>query len=80
MRRRHRQGKKMGRLQGFGLAALLLATAGTEPRAPAHPLDPLSAAEMRSVVAALQSGGYVDSAARHTLIDLDEPVKKEVLA
>jgi primary-amine oxidase len=70
----------MGRLQGFGFAALLLVTANGGYCNSAHPLDPLSAAEIRTVVAVLQRAGYSDSATRYALIDLDEPAKKDVLA
>jgi Cu2+-containing amine oxidase len=70
----------MDRVHGFGLAALLLVTAGAGAYASAHPLDPLSAAEIRAVVAVLQGAGYVDPDTRYALIDLDEPVKRDVLA
>ena len=68
----------MDRLQSLGLAVLLLANAGR--CASAHPLDPLSAAEIRTVFATLRGAGYSDFATRYALIDLDEPVKREVLA
>jgi primary-amine oxidase len=71
----------MGRLQGLGLAALLLATASGGGRgSPVHPVDPLSAGEITTAVAVLQGAGHVDSATRYALIDLDEPVKQDVLA
>jgi primary-amine oxidase len=70
----------MGRLQRLGFAALLLVTARAGPGASVHPLDPLSAAEIRTAVAVLQGAGYVDVSTRYALIDLDEPVKRDVLA
>jgi primary-amine oxidase len=72
--------EKMGTLQSLTIAALLLVTVNAERCASAHPLDPLSAAEIRAVVAVLQSDGSADSATRYALIDIDEPVKPDVLA
>jgi primary-amine oxidase len=47
--------------------------------AAAHPLDPLSAAEIVATVAALRATGDVDATTRFALIDLDEPDKAAVL-
>jgi primary-amine oxidase len=46
----------------------------------AHPLDPLSNMEIAAAVAVLRQAGDIDAATRFALIDLDEPVKQEVLA
>ncbi len=49
-------------------------------QAPAHPLDPLSAEEIDTAVAALRDAGDVDAETRFALIALDEPDKRAVLA
>ena len=61
--------------------ALLLLFAGCDaPAADAHPLAPLSAAEIETAVDTLRAAGDVDATTRYALIDLDEPAKHEVLA
>ena len=45
----------------------------------AHPLDPLSAGEIATSVAALATAGDTDATTRFALVDLDEPDKSEVL-
>ncbi len=66
----------------FALTALLLlmgarSAAGDQP---AHPLDPLSDAEINAVRTILQGDGKVDDATRYPLVTLREPPKAEVLA
>jgi primary-amine oxidase len=61
--------------------ALLLLFAGCGARAAeAHPLDPLSAAEIETAVGTLRAAGDADSTTRYALIDLYVPAKQEVLA
>jgi len=60
-----------------GAAACLAMIGGA---AAAHPLDPLSPAEIRTAVAVLRDAGLIDPATRFPLIDLDEPEKSRVLA
>jgi primary-amine oxidase len=45
-----------------------------------HPLDPLTAEEMRKVVSVLKSSGTTSGRDLFTIINLKEPPKKEVLA
>ena len=45
-----------------------------------HPLEPLSAEEIRHVVAALRTAGRIDDAARFSTITVDEPAKEEIAA
>src|SRR5690348_9101419 len=69
---------------GFGtrrtFAAAILAVLAAAPDAAAHPLDPLSPAEIRTAVAVLRDQGLIDAATRFPLIDLDEPDKAAVMA
>ena len=44
--------------------------------APAHPLDPLTAAEIRQVTAAVRRGHAAGPAWRFASIELDEPAKE----
>ncbi len=44
-----------------------------------HPLDPLTITEYSAIIAALNSGNYVDDMSRYPLITLDEPAKERVL-
>ncbi len=44
-----------------------------------HPLDPLTATEYSTVVAALQVANHVDDGSRYPLITLHEPAKQQVL-
>jgi primary-amine oxidase len=46
----------------------------------AHPLDPLSREEIVAAVALLREAGHSDAATRFALIELDEPLKADVLA
>jgi primary-amine oxidase len=46
----------------------------------AHPLDALTAEEIHAAVQILRAEGRIDAATRFSLIDLDEPVKAEMLA
>ncbi|MBV8118314.1 MAG: tyramine oxidase [Alphaproteobacteria bacterium] len=46
----------------------------------AHPLDPLSSAEIAAAVSVLREAGDIDAETRFALIDLDEPIKQDVLA
>src|SRR6516165_3042359 len=46
----------------------------------AHPLDPLSGAEIASAVAVLRASDKIDGDTKLALIDLDEPPKADVLA
>jgi primary-amine oxidase len=46
----------------------------------AHPLDPLSGKEITTAVAVLRAAGEMDAETRFALIDLDEPLKADVLA
>jgi primary-amine oxidase len=46
----------------------------------AHPLDPLSADEIRTAVAVLRGAGLTDAGTQYPLIDLDEPAKADVVA
>jgi primary-amine oxidase len=70
----------LSRLQHLGLAALLIAAANKAGCVTAHPLDPLSAAEITTVAAVLRNSASVDATIRYALIDLDEPIKHDVLA
>ena len=45
-----------------------------------HPLEPLSAEEIRGVVAALRTSGRVDDGTRFSTITVDEPAKEEIAA
>src|SRR3954470_24668451 len=67
------------KLRAAALAALVLAV-GLNAGAPAHPLDPLSAEEIDTVIAALRHAGDVDADTRFALIGLDEPEKPALLA
>ena len=58
-----------------GLAALYNPSA-----AAAHPLDPLSSAEIAATVSVLREAGDIDAGTRFALLDLDEPIKQAVLA
>lgn len=58
------------------LAAFLLAATP----APAHPLDGLTAEEMRRVTGILRAAGEADDRTRYPLIELIEPPKADVLA
>ncbi len=60
------------------LAAALAFLAGTQA-VPAHPLDPLTAEEINSAVAALRAAGLVDADTKFPLIDLAEPPKPVVI-
>ncbi len=61
------------------LAVLLAATAAaSEPEV--HPLDPLTAVELRTVVEVLRGEGRVDEDSLFPLVTLDEPEKARVLA
>ena len=60
------------------LAAALTVCLGLRG-ANAHPLDPLSADEIRSAVAILRGAGLADAETRFPLIDLDEPPKASVI-
>ena len=65
------------------LSAIVLsfyAVAYTQDMAPAHPLDPLTAAEMRKVVDILKTSGTITGRDLFNVINLKEPPKKEVLA
>jgi len=66
------------RVLGFVLSLALAATAfaAEEVR---HPLDPLTAAEISTVVSVLEDAGKVDDSARFAQILLSEPAKKAVL-
>ncbi len=67
------------------LAALLGAVAAIWPdplrasSSPSHPLDPLTAAEHRTVVKVLDEEGHWDENSRLPLVTLEEPDKSEVL-
>ncbi len=61
------------------LIAALIVLHGARADA-AHPLDPLSSKEIAAAVAVLREAGDIDATTRFALIDLDEPVKQEVLA
>jgi primary-amine oxidase len=57
------------------------AAASTAPgEAPRHPLDPLSAAEIRATTEALAAARHTDSESRFPWITLVEPAKADVLA
>jgi primary-amine oxidase len=63
-----------------GVAVLAVAiVAATCGSAAAHPLDPLSAAEIATAVAALHRAGHADQATRFAAVELDEPAKEVVL-
>jgi len=47
---------------------------------PRHPLDPLSAGEVKAAIAALATAGRVDEFALYPLVTLEEPPKVAVLA
>jgi primary-amine oxidase len=49
------------------------------PAAAAHPLDPLSGAEITEAVSVLRRSGDTDAGTRFALIGLDEPIKQDVL-
>ena len=57
-----------------------MAAACREKTPSTHPLDPLSASEIRSVQAVLNARGLLDTGGRVMLIDLREPPKADVLA
>jgi primary-amine oxidase len=61
------------------LLAVLLVVTAIRCASP-HPLDPLSDAEIASVVAALQGAGYADMTTRFAFIGLDEPEKSTAMA
>ena len=50
-----------------------------EDAATLHPLEPLSADEIREAVAILRAGGLLGEAARFVTIELREPAKEAVL-
>lgn len=52
----------------------------TAPAAVSHPLDPLSANEIKTAVGVLRGAGLTDADALYPLIDLAEPSKAKVLA
>jgi primary-amine oxidase len=58
------------------VAAITLANTGV----PAHPLDPLTAAELGAVVEILKADSLVDEGTRFPQIRLEEPTKAAVLA
>lgn len=65
-----------------GLLAILIASwsgQGFAAEHARHPLDPLTAQEYSSVIAALKEENYVGEAGLYPLITLDEPAKAEVL-
>ena len=65
-----------------GLLAILIASwsgQGFAAEHAGHPLDPLTAQEYSSVIAALREENYVDEAGLYPLITLDGPAKAEVL-
>ncbi|RAI59289.1 copper amine oxidase [Roseicella frigidaeris] len=64
-----------GWLARWGFGAVLMLAGG----AAAHPLDPLSAAEIDAAVAALRQAGAADDATRYVAIELEEPAKAAVL-
>ena len=59
--------------------ALAFAVIAAASGAAAHPLDPLSGAEIGRAVAALRRAGDADPATRFALVALDEPEKDAVL-
>ena len=65
---------------GAGVAALWLSTAFANPLEAAHPLDPLSDAEIAAVVSAVRFEGKANTEARFVSIELQEPDKATVLA
>ena len=69
---------KLPRWTKIVAAALIIAFGACSGSA--HPLDPLSAAEINSAVAALRVAGLTDAETMFPLIDLDEPSKAAVLA
>ena len=63
----------------YACILLLCSTAYTQNTAPAYPLDPLTATEMRKVVEILKTSGTVSEKDLFNIINLKEPPKKEVL-
>jgi primary-amine oxidase len=59
---------------------LLPSLAGAQSDAPTHPLDPLTAEEMRQVVGILTDNHLITGRDYFNIINLKEPPKKEVLA
>ncbi len=58
----------------------LFGSASPQNTPPTHPLDPLTATEMRNVVEILKSSGTISGKDLFNIINLKEPPKKEVLA
>src|SRR6516225_9505947 len=46
----------------------------------AHPLDSLSGEEIRTAISVLRDAGDIDAATRFARVDLDEPLKVDILA
>ena len=67
------------RFASYACILLLCSTAYTQNTAPAYPLDPLTATEMRKVVEILKTSGTVSGKDLFNIINLKEPPKKEVL-
>ena len=63
-----------------GSAGSVQAPDSAAASSPRHPLDPLSAAEVRAAIAALAKAGRVDEFALYPLVTLEEPPKAVVLA
>lgn len=60
-------------------AVIVMLSAGGAARA-AHPLDPLSGAEIDRLVQVLTDAGHADAGSRYPYIGLDEPAKAQVHA
>ena len=63
----------------LAIAILVKAVSAVAADPASHPLDPLSATEIKTVVAVLRAAGYADDGTRFASIDLDEPDKTAVL-
>lgn len=63
----------------IGLCAPVLPRAAPRPEIADHPLDPLSAAEIRVAITTLEAAGRLSERTRYPVIRLHEPPKAEVL-
>jgi primary-amine oxidase len=66
--------------RGFIAPLVLLLAAACRQSATAHPLDPLTVAEIRETQSVLTARGILAGATRIMLLDLQEPPKADVLA
>jgi primary-amine oxidase len=72
--------KNVTRRGVVGVLLLTLAAACRQTASPSHPLDPLTASEIRATEAVLNARGLLGGGTRVMLLDLREPPKADVLA